>query len=280
MPTTVVLLALLAAGPAQAPVIDAEAARLAEAARIVAAQRQQLGAMTIYYGNRATVVRRPLSLYLSTARPSMISPYRAYPPLRPALPPAAVLPGGVLPAVPPAAGLPGGGNGIGVGAPPPPAAPAAQNAAATFTEQEQAEAQTQREWLMARLKGGPQLDAQTLRAAEQDLARMNPSQLRTLVETYKQWQEQQRATAPTRQQDVLSQAQLNLQQSIAFRNHLSREFQLRLLEQHALLNALNSGYGYGYGYGGGLSGYGGGLPYAPFNPPVPFGYGYAVPYGW
>ena len=183
----------------------------------------------------------------------------------------------------------------------PVAVPVAQGGATAQSPQDM------RDWLLARLVVDLAFDAQKSNEVKTLIATMDDNQMRFLVEYYNERAaKRDQAVKPastTSDQQSLEQAQLNLQQLEAYRDHLQRDFDLKVLNgfmnQNLLYqNMVNNqrlsymtwpstflpGYGMSpYGYGGfGYGGIGyGQVAYAAYGYGVP-GYGtsmmYANPY--
>ena len=129
------------------------------------------------------------------------------------------------------------------------------------------EAQKQREWLVANLIVAKNFNPQQVEEIQGKLSRMTPSQVNTLVEVYKMRDaevRQARANAQYfREQTLLNQAKLNLERSRAYRDHLGREYQYKMLVENQLLEfmkrsrywtsgaAFGNRYGNHYNYGSG-----------------------------
>jgi hypothetical protein len=116
-------------------------------------------------------------------------------------------------------------------------------------------------WLLTRLIVEVNFDENKIAEIEKRLDKMSDRQVRILVEYYKEQvakrDQAEAARQKYMQQNLLNQAQLDLQQAQAYRDHLKREHQQRVLqgERETNLvrqNILNQMYGnrYGrYGYG-------------------------------
>jgi len=157
-----------------------------------------------------------------------------------------------------------------------------------------------RTWLLTRLIVDMGFDVQKSAEVERMINTMNEPQMRSLIAAYKERttkkDEATKAQLEVSQQQALDNAKLNLQQSEAYRDHLKREYDRRILQGYmtqnlvyqnilnnqALINRFNGGFGYpafgygsnlygGYGYGG--MGYGG-LGYGAMNYG---GFGYGAP---
>lgn len=180
-----------------------------------------------------------------------------------------------------------GQNEIGV-----PPAPAADFSAVTSGQS----ADEMRTWLLARLVIDSGFDEKKSAEAQRLLSTMNEQQLNALVAAYKERTARPATTstpAPaatnstltTGQQQQLDQAKLNLQQAEAYRDHLKREYDRRLLQgqmeqnlvyQNIVNNQMllyrNNGL---YGYSSFVSPIGfGGLGYGVLNYG---GWGYGAP---
>lgn len=172
-----------------------------------------------------------------------------------------------------------------IGVPP---APAADFAAAPAADN----AEEMRSWLLARLVIDSSFDEKKSQEAQRLLAMMNTQQLNALVTAYKEKQAKvssaptaQTATDP-QQRAAVDQAKLNLQQAEAYRDHLKREYDRRILQGHMTQNLVQQNilnnqmlmyrsYGpYTYGaFGAGPFGVGG-LGYGVLNYG---GWGYGAP---
>ena len=166
-----------------------------------------------------------------------------------------------------------------IGVPP---APAVEVATGTATES----AEELRVWLLARLVIDSAFDEKKSAEAQRLLASMNERQLNALVAAYKERTATPRLaskppvdSAPSQASD---QATLNLRQAEAFRDHLKREYDRRILQGQMTQNLVsqnivnnqmmmyrNNGpfsYGTGFGYGPGVGPLGyGGLGYGVLN---------------
>ena len=107
-----------------------------------------------------------------------------------------------------------------------------------FTEEELADARKLREDLLARVTAQFDLDLPTVRRLDSRLAELTPTELRALDRAWAMRQNRERQELKLRQQEVLSEAKLNLERAEAFRDHLQREFQLKLLQSQAEVEAL------------------------------------------
>ena len=172
-----------------------------------------------------------------------------------------------------------------IGVPPAPA-PAAEIPATPLPVANPAanSAEEMRVWLLARLVIDASFDEKKSAEAQRLLANMNEPQLIALVAAYKERAAAPRpavkplvGVAPSPGSDqATDQAKLNLQQLEAYRDHLKREYDRRILQGHmtqnlVAQNILNNQtmmyrpYGmYGYGSGFGPLGYGG-LGYGAMN---------------
>lgn len=189
--------------------------------------------------------------------------------------------------------------------PPPPPAPIANNGAVVHAIPGAQSTQDLRDWLLARLVVDLGFDVQKSNEVKELLTTMDDKQVRFLVDYYKERAAQRaqpiKQASATAEQQAAEQAALNLQQLEAYRDHLRREFDLKVLNgqmnQNLLYqNMINNqrlsylsygpyayvpGFGYG-GFGGrgfgpmGFGGYGFGAPGYGFGMP---GYGSAVIYG-
>ena len=117
-----------------------------------------------------------------------------------------------------------------IGVPP---APAADTSAASATNS----AEEMRTWLLARLVIDSAFDERKSAEAQRLLATMNTQQLSALVAAYQERTTKSvkpavSTTSPTdpSQQAAVDQAKLNLQQAQAYRDHLKREYDRRLLQ--------------------------------------------------
>ena len=175
-----------------------------------------------------------------------------------------------------------------IGVPPAPAAEVAVGTAAESAEE-------MRVWLLARLVIDSAFDEKKSAEAQRLLASMNERQLNALVAAYKERTATPRQasrppvdSAPSQASD---QAKLNLQQAEAFRDHLKREYDRRILQGQMTQNLVSQnivnnqmmmyrsygmyGYGAGVGYGPGIGPLGyGGLGYGVLNYG---GWGYGAP---
>ena len=128
------------------------------------------------------------------------------------------------------------------------------------------ETQQKREWLSAHLIVNANFDADQIKDLQRKLDRMTPSQVNVLVEVYKmRWAQKQQAIQEQREyreQMLLGQAKLNLERAKAYRNHLAREYQYKILTENRLLEFMKQSrymvlgsmygrYGHNYGYRGG-----------------------------
>ena len=175
-----------------------------------------------------------------------------------------------------------------IGVPP---APAPEVATGIATES----AEEMRVWLLARLVIDSSFDEKKSAEAQRLLASMNERQLNALVAAYKERTATPRlASKPpvdSASSQASDQAKLNLQQAEAFRDHLKREYERRLLQGQMTQNLVqqnivnnqmlmyrNNGpfsYGAGFGYGPGVGPLGyGGLGYGVLNYG---GWGYGAP---
>ena len=106
----------------------------------------------------------------------------------------------------------------------------------------EAQAQQQREWLLAHLIVHQQFDGEKARLTQQMLDGMSASQLNTLVNVYKMQTEkvrqQDEASQRIAEQKALNDAELNLKRAEAYRDHLKREYQLRLLVKQQELEVM------------------------------------------
>lgn len=116
-----------------------------------------------------------------------------------------------------------------IGVPP---APAADTSVVSATNAEE-----MRTWLLARLVIDSAFDEKKSAEAQRLLATMNAQQLSALVAAYQERSSRtEKASVPTTssadptQQAALDQAKLNLQQAQAYRDHLKREYDRRLLQ--------------------------------------------------
>ena len=172
--------------------------------------------------------------------------------------------------------------------PPPPAPAPIPNVAAQAVVPAAQTTEELRDWLLSRLVVDQGFDPQKSAEVKSLLATMDDRQVRFLVDYYKD-----RAAKPqqpggkqattTADQQAFDQAALNLQQVEAYRDHLKREFDLKvmngfmnqnLLYQNMINNQRMSYLNYGpYTYvpGFGYSGYGGG--YGGYEPVAYGGYG-------
>lgn len=163
-------------------------------------------------------------------------------------------------------------------------------------------------WLLTRLSVDLSFDAQKAAEVGQLIDTMNDQQIRLLVDVYKERSAKRDQPANAQpattqreatEQQALEQAKLNLQQAEAYRDHLKREYDYRILQGYmtqnlVYQNLLNNqqimyatgpltfgALGYGpYGYGGlGYGGFGyGGMGYAGFGyGPMNYGYSYGAP---
>lgn len=172
-----------------------------------------------------------------------------------------------------------------IGVPP---APAADLAATPATDN----AEEMRTWLLARLVIDSSFDEKKSLEAQRLLATMNVPQLNALVSAYKEKMGKAvvapsaQTTTDPQQRAAFDQAKLNLQQAEAYRDHLKREYDRRILQgqmtqnlvQQNILNnqmLMYRSYGpYTYGaFGAGPFGVGG-LGYGVLNYG---GWGYGAP---
>ena len=174
-----------------------------------------------------------------------------------------------------------------IGVPP---APAAEIPAAPVDSAEEL-----RNWLLARLVIDSSFDEKKSSEARRLLATMNERQLTTLVAAYKERMAKpatvtpaaaQSPTTDPAQQQALDQAKLNLQQAEAYRDHLKREYDRRILQGQMTQNLVyqnivnnqmmmyrtNGAFTYG-AFGVGPIGFGG-LGYGVMNYG---GFGYGAP---
>jgi hypothetical protein len=90
------------------------------------------------------------------------------------------------------------------------------------------DSQQQKEWLLANLITSLGFDAEKIGEVQKKLDQMSPSQIRILVQVYKtKLEERNQMLAAQRyyyEQSILAQAQLNLDRSRAYRDHLKREY--------------------------------------------------------
>lgn len=100
------------------------------------------------------------------------------------------------------------------------------------------EVQQKREWLFAHLVN-VNFDSKQIKKLQAKLSRMTPSQINVLVEVYKmRWAQREKALQEQRryrEQMLLAQAQLNLNKVRAYRDHLAREYQYKILTENWLL---------------------------------------------
>lgn len=101
------------------------------------------------------------------------------------------------------------------------------------------EAQEKREWLFAHLIVNANFNSQQMTELQGKLSSMTPSQVNVLVEVYKmRWAQKQKAEQEQRayrERMLFAQAQLNLDRVRAYRDHLSREYQFKILTENRLL---------------------------------------------
>jgi hypothetical protein len=155
-------------------------------------------------------------------------------------------------------------------------------------------AEEMRTWLLARLVIDSAFDEKKSAEAQRLLSTMNEQQLTALVEAYKERaprpapaaKSAANSTLTATQQQELDQARLNLQQAEAYRDHLKREYDRRLLQgqmtqnlvyqnivnNQMLMYRTNGMFGYGV-YGVSPLGFGG-LGYGVLNYG---GWGYGAP---
>lgn len=127
-------------------------------------------------------------------------------------------------------------------------------------------------YLLTRLTIDLNFDQAKLREVTTQLDRMDERQLQILANTYyeraqarKRWEEER---IKAQQALVLNQAQLNLERARAYRDHLAREYQRRLVQQQMEQNLVQQGIQWQqqmmnnsfYGWGGG-----GGWPYRSWD---------------
>jgi len=118
-----------------------------------------------------------------------------------------------------------------VGVPPAPAAEVVANPEGSSAEE-------MRTWLLARLVIDSAFDEVKSNEARRLLATMNEQQLKALVAAYKERNVTKRTEVTTasassldpQQQAALDQAKLNLQKAEAYRDHLKREYDRRILQ--------------------------------------------------
>jgi hypothetical protein len=114
-----------------------------------------------------------------------------------------------------------------IGVPP---APAAELPVVPASES----AEEMRSWLLARLVLDQSFDERKSAEAKRLLSTMDERQLKALVAAYQERTTKPAATTKTpldsNQQQALDQAKLNLQQAEAYRDHLTREYDRRILQ--------------------------------------------------
>lgn len=118
-----------------------------------------------------------------------------------------------------------------------------------FSEQsssEETQAQENREWLLARLHAAHGFSEEKFFEVEAKLKKMNPSQLRALREAAEIRMQEAKRVKKLQQEAVLNQATLNLQKAQAYRDHLKREFGIKLLQSFRETQLMRSNFGYGY----------------------------------
>jgi hypothetical protein len=118
-------------------------------------------------------------------------------------------------------------------------------------------------WLLTRMIVELSFNEEKISEFEKRLDKMSERQVRMLIEFYKERVAKREQAEAARQQymqaQVLNQAQLDLTQAQAYRDHLAREYQQRILQgqmetnlvRQNILNQQRMGYGnYGYNRNG------------------------------